>query len=209
MARYTDSVCRLCRREGDKLFLKADRCYTAKCAITRRKGTPPGEHGQGRQRKRSEYGTQLREKQKVRRTYGLMEGQFVRYFKAAERMKGITGENLLQLLESRLDNVVYRLGLGQSRPQARQLVTHGHFTVNGKKVDIPSYIVSAGDVIAVKQTSRDVVIFKQAREGASRVVPKWLEMNSDALEGRVLALPQRDDIDMQLQEHLIVELYSR
>lgn len=210
MARYTGSVCRLCRREGDKLFLKGDRCYTAKCAVIKRKGVAPGQHGQGRQRKRSEYGTQLREKQKVRRTYGLMEGQFKRTFNAAERMKGITGENLLSLLESRLDNVVYRLGMGQSRPQSRQLVTHGHFLVNGKKVDIPSYIISAGDVITVKSTSRDVPVFKQLREeGSTHVVPKWLELSADALEGKVLAMPQRDDVDMQLQEHLIVELYSR
>lgn len=210
MARYTGSVCRLCRREGDKLFLKGERCYTAKCPIIKRKGVAPGQHGQGRQRKRSEYGTQLREKQKVRRTYGLMEGQFKRTFNTAERMKGITGENLLSLLESRLDNVVYRLGMGQSRPQARQLVTHGHFLVNGKKVDIPSYVINVGDEITVKSTSRDVPVFAELREnGSSHVVPKWLELNSEQLTGKVVALPQRDDIDMQLQEHLIVELYSR
>jgi len=191
-----------------KLFLKGDRCFGAKCGVTRRP-TPPGQHGQSRRRKPSGYALQLREKQKVRRTYGVLEKQFALYFAKAEQMKGVVGENLLRLLELRLDNIVFRLGFASSRAQARQFVTHGHFRVNGKKVDIPSYQVSAGDVIAVKETSRDVNRFKEAREGADRPLPKWLEFNADALEGRVVALPQRDDIDLSVEEHMIVELYSR
>ena len=189
MARYTGSVCRLCRREGVKLFLKGDRCYGPKCAVGNRP-TPPGEHGQARQKKQSEYGMQLREKQKARRAYGVFETQFHNYFTMAERQKGVTGENLLILLERRLDNVVYRLGLGASRPQARQLVRHGHILVNGKKVNIPSYLVDVNDVI-------------------TRVVPKWLTLDAENLKGTVAALPQREDVDLTLQEHLIVELYSR
>ena len=208
MARYTDSVCRLCRREGTKLFLKGEKCFSAKCAVGKRP-TPPGQHGQARQRKPSEYGLQLREKQKARRAYGLLEGQFYRTYERASNMKGVTGENLLSLLERRLDNVVYRAGLAASRPQARQLVLHGHFTVNGQKVDIPSYEVELNDVIAVKAKSKDVELFKAAREGSSRVVPKWLTVNADELTATVSALPAREDIDFALQENMIVEFYSR
>ena len=208
MARYTDSVCRLCRREGTKLFLKGEKCFSAKCAVSTRP-TPPGQHGQARQRKPSEYGLQLREKQKARRAYGLLEGQFYRTYERASNMKGVTGENLLSLLERRLDNVVYRAGLAASRPQARQLVLHGHFTVNGQKVDIPSYEVELNDVIAVKAKSKDVELFKAAREGSSRVVPKWLTVNADELTATVSALPAREDIDFSLQENMIVEFYSR
>ena len=208
MARYTDSVCRLCRREGTKLFLKGEKCFSAKCAVGKRP-TPPGQHGQARQRKPSEYGLQLREKQKARRAYGLLEGQFYRTYERASNMKGVTGENLLSLLERRLDNVVYRAGLAASRPQARQLVLHGHYTVNGQKVDIPSYEVELNDVIAVKAKSKDVELFKAAREGSSRVVPKWLTVNADELTATVSALPAREDIDFSLQENMIVEFYSR
>ena len=208
MARYTDSVCRMCRREGTKLFLKGEKCFSAKCAVGKRP-TPPGQHGQARQRKPSEYGLQLREKQKARRAYGLLEGQFYRTYERASNMKGVTGENLLSLLERRLDNVVYRAGLAASRPQARQLVLHGHFTVNGQKVDIPSYEVELNDVIAVKAKSKDVELFKAAREGSSRVVPKWLTVNADELTATVSALPAREDIDFSLQENMIVEFYSR
>lgn len=208
MARYTESVCRICRREGQKLFLKGDRCYTDKCAVTRR-AYAPGQHGQGR-RKLSEYGTQLREKQKVRRTYGILEGQFEHYFELANKKEGVTGENLLTLLESRLDNVVFRLGLAVSRPEARQLVSHAHFTVNGKKVNVPSYLVKPGDVIAVREKSRSSVKFEAILGSTeSRIVPKWLDMNRDTLEGRVVALAERDDIDMPIEEHLIVEYYSK
>jgi len=209
MARYTGSVCRLCRREGAKLFLKGDRCYSDKCAVTKRH-TPPGQHGQARARKQSEYGTQLREKQKCRRAYGVLESQFRKYYTAATNMRGVTGENMLSLLERRLDNVVYRLGFGESRPQARQLVTHGHIRVDGQKVDIASYLVKPGQVITLKERSRELEQFKALREqGASRVIPKWLELDAANLSGRVAALPQRDDIDLTLEEHLIVEFYSR
>ena len=208
MARYTDSVCRLCRREGTKLFLKGDRCYSAKCAVTRR-ATPPGEHGQARARKMSGYATQLREKQKLRRTYGMVEKQFRRYFDRAENMKGVTGDNLLQLLERRLDNVVYRLGLASSRAQARQFILHGHFSVNGEKVNIPSYLVDINDVIAIRERSYDVEQFKAMREGTGKLVPKWLSLDAANLKGTVLAMPTREDIDMSIEEHLIVELYSR
>ncbi len=208
MARYTESVCRICRREGQKLFLKGDRCYTDKCAITRR-AYAPGQHGQGR-RKLSEYGTQLREKQKVRRAYGVLEGQFRHYFEMANKKEGVTGENLLTILESRLDNVVYKLGLAVSRPEARQLVSHAHFTVNGKKVNIPSYLVKPGDVIAVREKSRNSVKFESVLASTeSRIVPKWLDMNRDTMEGRVIALAEREDIDLPIEEHLIVELYSK
>lgn len=207
MARYTDSVCRQCRREGAKLFLKGDRCYGPKCAVTKR-GTPPGEHGVSR-RKQSQYGIQLREKQKARRAYGVMEGQFRLYFQKANRMHGVTGENLLILLERRLDNVVYRLGLGESRPQARQLVSHGHILVNGNKVDIPSYLVNVGDEITVKQRSQDIDHIKELREEGNRNLPKWLTLDNEPLKGTVIAMPQRDDIDLTIEEHQIVELYSR
>ncbi len=208
MARYTDSVCRLCRREGTKLFLKGEKCFSSKCAVTRRP-TPPGQHGQARQRKASEYGLQLREKQKARRAYGLMEGQFKRTFIRATGMKGITGENLLQLLELRLDNVVYRSGLASSRAQARQFVCHGLMTVNGKKVDIPSFNTKVGDVITVKATRKDMEHFKIVKEGISRVVPKWLTTDAANLTTTVSALPARDDVDLTLQENMIVEFYSR
>ena len=208
MARYTDSVCRLCRREGTKLFLKGDKCFSAKCAQTARP-TPPGQHGQARARKASEYGIQLREKQKARRAYGLMEGQFRRTFGKAEGMKGITGENLLQLLERRLDNIVYRSGLASSRAQARQFVAHGLFMVNGKKVDIPSYTTKVGDVVAVRANRRDIEHFKIVKEGITRVVPKWLTTVAADLSTTVSALPQRDDVDLSLQENMIVEFYSR
>ena len=208
MARYTDSVCRLCRREGTKLFLKGEKCFSAKCAVSKRP-TPPGQHGQARQRKPSEYGLQLREKQKARRAYGLLEGQFFRTYERASNMKGVTGENLLSLLERRLDNVVYRAGFAASRPQARQLVLHGHFQVNGQKVDIPSYEVDQNDVITVKVKSKEMELFKAAREGSSRVVPKWLTVNADELTVTVSALPARDDIDFSIQENMIVEFYSR
>ncbi|MCR5074036.1 MAG: 30S ribosomal protein S4 [Clostridiales bacterium] len=208
MARYTGSVCRQCRREGAKLFLKGDRCFTEKCAIAKRK-TPPGMHGQGR-RKQSEYGIQLREKQKVRRAYGILESQFRKYYEVASNMRGVTGENMLSLIERRLDNVAYRLNFGDSRPMARQMVTHGHVSVNGKKVDIASYQVSVGDVIAIRDKSRDLEFFKALKEqGASRTIPKWLEFDADTLTGKVVALPQRDDIDLTIEEHLIVEFYSR
>ena len=208
MARYTGSVCRQCRREGTKLFLKGDRCYSDKCAVTKRH-TPPGMHGQGR-RKQSEYGIQLREKQKVRRAYGVLESQFRKYYDVAANMRGVTGDNMLELLERRLDNVAYRLNFGDSRPMARQMVTHGHIRVNGKKVDIASYQVKVGDTISLREKSRDLEYFKGLREqGASRTIPKWLEFDAESLTGKVVALPQRDDIDYEVAEHLIVELYSK
>ena len=208
MARYTGSVCRLCRREGTKLFLKGDKCFSSKCAQENRP-TPPGQHGQARARKASEYGLQLREKQKVRRAYGLMEGQFHRTFKKAEGMKGITGENLLSLLERRLDSVVFRSGLASSRAQGRQFVFHGLITVNGNKVDIPSYITKEGDVIGVRATRRDMEHFKIVKEGVSRVVPKWITTDVETLTAKIEALPKREDIDLTLQENMIVEFYSR
>ncbi|MCL2817402.1 MAG: 30S ribosomal protein S4 [Clostridiales bacterium] len=208
MARYTGAVCRICRREGLKLYFKGERCYSDKCAITVR-AYPPGQHGQGR-KKSSEYSTQLREKQKVRRLYGVLENQFRLYFEKAERQKGITGENLLRLLESRLDNVVYRLGLATSRVDARQLVRHGHFTVNGRKVNIPSCLVKAGDVVAVKAKSRSGVKFESlAAALASHTPPSWLELDKANMSGRVAALPRREDLDIPINEQLIVELYSR
>lgn len=208
MARYTDAVCRLCRREGMKLFLKGDRCYSQKCGIDRRP-VAPGQHGQGR-KKVSEYGLQLREKQKAKRIYGVLESQFRKYYEVAAATKGITGENLLKQLELRLDNVAYRLGYGESRAQARQFVLHGHFQVNGKKVNIASYQVKVGDIIAVKSTSKDIEKFKALREqGMGRPIAKWLEMDAENLTGKVVALPQREDVDLSIEEHLIVELYSR
>ena len=208
MARYTGSVCRLCRREGCKLFLKGEKCYGPKCTVSVRP-TPPGEHGQARQRKMSEYGLQLREKQKAKRTYGVLENQFHRYFEEAERQKGITGDNLLVLLERRLDNVVYRAGLGTSRPMSRQLVLHGHIRVNGKKVDVPSYLVKAGDVITVRKKSAESEYFKGLREGTGKVVPAWMTIDAQNLKVTVDAMPKREDIDLTIQENLIVELYSR
>ena len=208
MARYTGAVCRLCRREGQKLFLKGDRCYTDKCAIERR-AYAPGMHGNARNKKLSEYGVQLREKQKARRYYGVLESQFAEYFEMASKRKGMTGENLLAILESRLDNVVYRLGFAMSRAEARQLVRHGHFAVNGKKVNIPSYLVSVGETIELKDSSRSLDKFKGALEAnASRVVPKWLEMDKNNV-AKVVAVPAREDIDLPIEEHLIVELYSK
>jgi len=207
MARYTDSVCRLCRREGAKLFLKGDRCYSSKCAFVKRP-VPPGEHGQSR-KKQSEYGMQLREKQKVKRAYGMQEKQFRKYFELAEKSHGVTGEELLSLLERRLDNTVFRLGLADSRAQARQTVLHGHVTVNGQKVDISSFLVSVGDEIKIKDKSKDMQRFKEIREGEARGVNKWLTFDNANLTGRVVALPQRDDIDLTIQEHMIVELYSK
>ncbi|MHB1419571.1 MAG: 30S ribosomal protein S4 [Bacillota bacterium] len=208
MARYTEAVCRLCRREGVKLYLKADRCYTDKCAVGRR-AYAPGQHGQGR-KKASEYGLQLREKQKTRRIYGILEKQFRNYFEKAEHQKGITGENLLKLLERRLDNVVFRLGLAGSRVESRHLVQHGHFTVNGRKVDIPSFLVKVGDEIAVAESSKESPKFKDIAEASvHRTPPAWLQAIAGEMRGNVLAFPSREDIDVPIQEHLIVELYSR
>lgn len=198
----------MCRREKEKLYLKGDRCYSDKCAVVRH-AYPPGEHGQARQ-KFSEYGQQLREKQKARRIYGVMEKQFRRYFKEADRRKGVTGEVLLQLLESRLDNVVFRLGLARSRNEARQLINHGHFEVNGRKVDIPSYLVKPGDLVAVRDNRKNRSVFKEIAEaGEQQGTLDWLESDHAKLQGRFLRIPQRDEIDVPLTEHLIVELYSR
>ena len=208
MARYKDEQCRICRREGQKLFLKGSRCYTDKCSVSRR-NYAPGQHGQ-KKAKLSEYGTQLREKQKTKSFYGVGEKQFRKYFEMASNKKGITGENLLQILESRLDNVVYRLEYGSSRPQARQLVNHGHFEVNGKKVDIASYLVKPGDVIAVRESKKDTAIIKANVEAnSSRPVPAWLEKNVENLSGKVVTLASREDVDIPVEEHLIVELYSK
>jgi small subunit ribosomal protein S4 len=208
LARYKDSVCRLCRREGLKLFLKGERCYTDKCAIERR-NYPPGEHGQGRS-KFSEYAIQLREKQKVKRMYGLLEDQFRRYFELAERRRGITGETLLLLLEQRLDNMVYRMGFATSRAEARQLVRHGHFLVDGRKVDVPSYRLRLGAVVSVREKSRTVVRIVEAMEQAERRgVPEWVEVQREAFAARVKALPTRADLTMPINEKLVVELYSK
>ncbi|NLJ31481.1 MAG: 30S ribosomal protein S4 [Clostridiales bacterium] len=208
MARYTDAVCKLCRREGQKLFLKGQRCYTDKCAITRR-AYAPGQHGQGR-KKTSEYGLQLRAKQMTRRYYGVLESQFRGYYEMATKKEGKTGDELLAILESRLDNVVYRLGWASSRPEARQLVVHGHFSVNGRKVDIPSYLTKVGEVISIQDKSRQSDKIKAVLEAnASRPVSKWLDLDRDKLEGKVIALPTRDEIDLAVDETLIVELYSK
>lgn len=208
MARYKDEQCRRCRREGQKLFLKGERCYSDKCSVSRR-NYAPGQHGQ-KKAKLSEYGTQLREKQKTKAFYGVGEKQFRKYFEMASNKKGITGENLLQILESRLDNVVYKLGYGSSRAQARQLVNHGHFDVNGKKVDIASYLVKPGDVISVREIKKDTAIIKANVEANSaRPVPAWLEKNVENLSGKVIRLAAREDIDLAVEEHLIVELYSK
>ena len=208
MARYTEAVCRLCRRETMKLYLKGDRCYSDKCAIERR-NYPPGQHGQGRV-KFSEYGQQLREKQKIKRIYGVLERQFRRYFEAAERMKGITGENLLVLLERRLDNVVFRLGFANSRAEARQLVLHRHFKVNGRTVNVPSYLVKPGDTVELKERSRKIARVLDSLEAvARRGVPQWLDLEKEKFRGTVKALPVRSDLTMPIQEQLVVELYSR
>jgi len=208
LARYTESVCRLCRRENLKLFLKGERCYTDKCAIERR-NYPPGQHGQGRP-KFSEYSIQLREKQKVKRMYGLLENQFRRTFAQAARTKGITGETLLVLLERRLDNVAYRLGFASSRAEARTLVRHGHILVNGKKVNIPSYFVRAGEVVSVRERSRQMARVLTAMEGAQRRgVPEWVELDRDTCSGKIRLLPTRSDVTMPINEKLIVELYSK
>ncbi len=206
MAKLIGADCRQCRREGCKLFLKGERCTTKKCAMERRP-VVPGQHGAARKRV-TQYGTQLREKQKVKKAYGVLEKKFREYYEEAERMKGVTGENMLSLLERRLDNVVYRMGIGSSRSESRQIVNHGHITVNGKRVNIPSYQVKVGDVIAIKENKRDLEMFKQLK-GMKIVMPKWLEFNSEKLEGKILALPKREDIDLNIQEHLIIELYSR
>ncbi len=207
MARYTEAVCRMCRREGQKLFLKGDRCYT-KCALENR-SYPPGQHGQGRS-KSSEYGQQLREKQKAKRYYGVLESQFRSYYEMAERRQGKTGENLLSILECRLDNVVYRLGFAMSRAEARQMVSHGHFTVNGRKVNIPSYQVKPGMVVTLKESSRGLEKIKANVEAnSSRPAPKWLEYDANNMIAKVVAVPARDDIDLPIEERLIVELYSK
>ena len=209
MARYRDAVCRLCRREGTKLFLKGAKCFTDKCPIEKR-NFAPGQHGKDRKAKVVGYGLQLREKQKAKRMYFTQEGQFRNYFERAARSKGVTGELLLQQLERRLDNVIYRLGFAVARRQARQLVRHGHVTVNGRKVDIPSYQVSAGEEIAIRETSNKLAVIEGAKEFAShQAPPNWLEVDRDASKGRVLALPKREDINLPINEQLIVELYSK
>ncbi|MNS62696.1 30S ribosomal protein S4 [compost metagenome] len=207
MARYTDEQCRICRREGQKLFLKGARCYSDKCSINRR-NYAPGQHGQ-KKAKLSEYGTQLREKQKTKSYYGVGEKQFRKYFDLASNKKGITGEILLQILESRLDNVVYKLGFGTSRAQARQLVNHGHFEVNAHKVDIASYLVKPGDVISVRENKDNATIKANVESNSTRPVQEWLEMNEKTLSGKVLRLASREDVELPIEEHLIVELYSK
>ena len=213
MARYTGPVCKLCRREGEKLFLKGDRCLSPKCPFERERGYPPGEHGRlarFRRRRPSDYSRQLRAKQKARRVYGVLERQFRRYFREAERRPGLTGENLLTLLESRLDNVVYRLGFADSRAQARQLVGHGHFVVNGRRTNISSYIVRSQDAITVRDGSRKRTYFKERAERLDEgAVPNWLSLDAKTMTARVLKVPARDDIETTLNEHLIVEYYSR
>ncbi len=208
MARYRGPVCKLCRRDGMKLYLKGDRCFSEKCGVERR-NYPPGEHGQGRT-KFSEYGSQLREKQKVKRMYGILENQFHLYFNKADRLKGITGENLLVLLERRLDNMVYRFGFATSRSEARQLVLHNHFLVNGKKVNIPSYLIKVGDTITLQQSSRKVERIVEALEiSFRRGIPQWLEFDKNNVTGTVKAMPARKDLTMPISENLIVELYSK
>ena len=211
MARYIESVCKLCRREGEKLFLKGERCFSSKCALEKR-SYPPGVHGPQRQfrRKASDYSLQLREKQKARRIYGVFEKQFRRYFEVAERRRGLTGTNLLVTLESRLDNVVYRLGLAESRPQARQVVRHGHIEVNGKRADIPSFLTHPGDVITISNKSKQSPLFQDLAENLNdRMVPGWLSIDPDKMMGTVLSVPSRAEIDVSLEEQLIVEFYSR
>lgn len=209
MARYTGPVCKLCRREGGKLMLKGERCFSTKCAFERR-SYAPGSHGQQRARKPSDFALQLREKQKAKRTYGILEKQFRKYFEKAESLTGVTGETLLQLLEMRLDNVVYRLGFADSRNQARQLVRHGHFTVNGRPTDIPSFGTKAGDIIAVKESSKESEYFQTAAEAIKRHDPPgWLSLDAQAMAGKVLRAPERDEIALPVDEALIVEFYSR
>ena len=208
MARYTGPACKLCRREGTKLYLKGERCMTGKCALDRR-GTAPGQHGAGNKKMR-EYGKQLREKQKAKRYYGILEKQFLNYFKEADRKEGMTGENLLTLIERRLDNVVYRMGMGESRKESRQLVLHEHIELNGKKANVPSIIVKAGDVITVRENFRGSEKCKALAESMKdKTAPKWLEVNKDGLSAKVVALPEREDIDFPIEEQLIVELYSK
>jgi small subunit ribosomal protein S4 len=209
MARYSGAACRLCRREAMKLFLKGERCYTEKCAIEKR-NTPPGQHGKLRKAKLLGYGLQLREKQRVKRIYGVLENQFHRYFEQAERQRGITGTVLLQLLERRLDNVVYRLGLATSRPQARELVRHGHFAVDGRKVNVPSYLLRAGQSVSVREGSRQSLAIQHAiEEVKGRGIPEWLQLDPQSFTGRVVSLPTREQINLPVQEQLIVELYSK
>ena len=208
MARYTDAVCKLCRREGKKLFLKGARCYTGKCALERR-AYAPGQHGQGR-KKASEYGTQLRAKQQTKRYYGVLESQFAKYYEMATKKPGKTGEELLSILETRLDNVVYRCGWASSRAEARQLVVHGHFAINGKRVDIPSYLTKTGEVVSIMEKSRSLDKIKAViEENSAHPIPKWLEVNRDAFEGKIVAAPVREDVDLDVDETLIVELYSK
>lgn len=206
MAKYTGADCKICRREGCKLFLKGERCLSKKCSFERRPNVP-GVHGAAR-KKLTEYGLQLREKQKVKRAYGLQEKQFRGYYEKASTMRGKVGENMLSLLERRLDNVVYRMGIGASRAESRQIVNHGHILVNGINVNIPSYIVKADDVIAIKENKRELAMFKELKD-VKVVMPKWLEFDANKLTGKINALPQRDDIDLNIQEHLIIELYSK
>ncbi len=206
MAKITCADCKKCRREGQKLFLKGERCTSKKCAMERRP-VAPGQHGAAR-KKNSEYAVQLREKQKAKRAYGLLEKQFRSYYDRATRIKGVTGENMLMLLECRLDNVIYRMGIGSSRAQSRQIVNHGHITVNGRTVNIPSFIVKAGDEIAIKENKQDNAMFKELR-GAKIVMPKWLEFNTETFVGKIIELPKREDIDLNINEQLIVELYSK
>ena len=207
MARYREAKCKLCRREGGKLFLKGDKCYMEKCPFNKRP-VAPGQHGADR-KKVSEYGLQLREKQKTKRIYGVQEGQFRKYYEMADRMKGVTGENMLSLLERRLDNVIYRMGLATTRLQARQLVSHAQFQVNGRRVNIPSYQVKPGDVICVKESKKSNGYFTAIKESKAPYIVKWVEFDREKLEGKVLALPTREDIDSQIAEHMIVELYSK
>lgn len=207
MAKYTGPDCRLCRREGCKLFLKGDKCYSEKCVMNKRP-VAPGQHGAAR-KKQTPYSAQLREKQKAKRIYGLTEKQFHKYYIKAEKMRGVIGENMLVLLERRLDNVVYRMGIGISRAQARQIVNHGHITVNGTKVDIPSYLIKAGDVVEVKENKRELPFFKELKGAKINNRFKWLEFNPEELKGTVLAMPTREDIDMSIAEHMIIELYSK
>ncbi len=209
MARYREAVCRLCRREGIELYLKGDRCFTDKCAIKRR-GYPPGQHGQRRMKKQSDYGVQLREKQKARRIYGLLEKQFHNYFVKADRMKGKTGDNLLILLERRLDNVVYKLGFAVTRRESRQLVRHGHFLVKGRRVNIPSFLVRPGDIVEMRERSRKIPSVNDSLDAVARKgIPPWLELERDNFRGNVMAIPSRTDITEPIQEQLIVELYSK
>lgn len=207
MARYTGPVCKLCRREGVKLFLKGDRCFTKNCALEKRP-TPPGQHGAGR-KKASPYSIQLREKQKAKRAYGLVEKQFHHYYEMAEKMRGVTGDNMLMLIERRLDNIVFRMGIGTSRAQARQLVNHSHITVNGKTINIPSYLVKAGDVVAVKESKKEKAFFVELKNSKISNLPKWLTFDPLTLSGQVVSLPKREDVDLSIADHMIVELYSK